>query len=125
MTGTVGVSLSRDSVPLNTKSTGQDTCCLGGVPVSRCPADGVGIYTRSHCIACCLLDSQDWRARNHDALLARRRAAYLTREGVHAATSRLLTAPSLFTRTDDSGRFLSTTATEITPNLNLAPPDAP
>ena len=37
MTGTVRVPLSRDSVPLRTKATGQDTCCLGGVPVSRCP----------------------------------------------------------------------------------------
>jgi len=98
--------------------------CHEPLPLAAFRLDSRG-YTRSHCIACCLLDSQDWRARNHDALLARRRAAYLTREGVHAATSRLLTAPSLFTRTDDSGRFLSTTATEITPNLNLAPPDAP
>lgn len=37
MTGTVRVPLSRDTVPLRTKATGQDTCCLGGVPVSRCP----------------------------------------------------------------------------------------
>ncbi len=30
-------------------------------------------YVRAHCIACCLIDSQDWRARHHAELLDRRR----------------------------------------------------
>lgn len=48
--------------------------CGESLPIDQFRLDSRG-FTRSHCIGCCLLDSQDWRARNHEALLARRRAA--------------------------------------------------
>lgn len=38
---TVGVSLSRDSVSLRTRTTRQDTRCLGGVSLSHCLTDEV------------------------------------------------------------------------------------
>jgi hypothetical protein len=48
--------------------------CELSLPLDSFRLDSRG-FTRSHCRACQLLDSQDWRARNHDALLARRRDA--------------------------------------------------
>lgn len=55
------------------------TCsrCHEPMPLDAFRLDARG-YRRSHCRACCLADTQDWRARNREALLARRRAAYIT-----------------------------------------------
>jgi hypothetical protein len=61
-------------------------------------------YVRAHCIACCLIDSQEWRARHHEALLARRRAAYAVGVGYHHGAATLgKTASAVLTRTDDIG----------------------
>jgi hypothetical protein len=59
-------------------------------------------YRRSHCNLCALAVTQEWRARNREALLARRRAAYPTRDGghPHRKTSRSTAAPSLSSRAD-------------------------
>ena len=73
--------------------------CTERLPLGAFRRDSRG-FVRSHCNLCALAVTQEWRARNREALLARRRAAYPTREGVHVATSPLRTAPSLFTRAD-------------------------
>lgn len=50
------------------------TCsrCHEPKPLAAFRLDAKG-YVRSHCIPCCLIDSQEWRARHHAELLARRR----------------------------------------------------
>ena len=69
------------------------TCsrCKESMPLDAFRRDSRG-YLRSWCRPCCLAGTAEWRGRNRDALLARRRAAYPTREGVHVATSPLRTA---------------------------------
>lgn len=49
--------------------------CQLSLPLSEFRKDRKG-YWRSHCKSCSLLATQDWRARHHDELLAKRRAAY-------------------------------------------------
>lgn len=51
--------------------------CTERLPLGAFRRDSRG-YVRSHCIPCSLADTQEWRARNREALLARRRAAYIT-----------------------------------------------
>ena len=55
------------------------TCsrCHEPKPVDAFRRDSRG-YVRSHCIPCSLAVTQEWRARHREALLARRRAAYIT-----------------------------------------------
>ncbi len=48
--------------------------CGEPLPLAAFRLDSRG-YVRSHCIPCCLLDSQEWRTRHHAELLARRRSA--------------------------------------------------
>ena len=90
------------------------TCsrCRTPKPLAAFRLDARG-YLRSHCRECSLAVTREWRARHREALLARRRAAYPTREGVHAATSRLLTALALCAYADDSAAFISPTATRL------------
>lgn len=55
--------------------------CEQALPLAEFRKDGRG-YWRSHCNSCSRLDSQEWRARHHDELLAKRRATYAdTRAG--------------------------------------------
>jgi hypothetical protein len=67
-------------------------------PLAGYRSDSRG-YRRSHCIACCLIDSQEWRARHHADLLARRRSA---RKAVGREEA-----------TDDSERDETTTVRQI------------
>jgi hypothetical protein len=52
--------------------------CRTPMPLDDVRRDAKG-YRRSHCRACALAVTQEWRARNREALLARRRATYATR----------------------------------------------
>jgi hypothetical protein len=56
------------------------TCsrCSEPRPLAEFRLDAKG-YRRSHCRACALDATRQWRARNREALLARRRATYATR----------------------------------------------
>jgi hypothetical protein len=107
-----GALVTPDTAPLHRCSR-----CGEAKPLGAFRRDSRG-YVRSHCIACCLIDSQEWRARHHEALLARRRAAYPTpRWGTpHAATSPLRTAPPLSARTAEFRRVGGPTATSLGPS---------
>jgi len=87
--------------------------CHEPKPVDAFRRDSRG-YLRSHCIPCCLIDSQEWRARHHAQLLDRRRAQRAAHGGGGTHTGDRTpgkTAPSLSTHSAEFRRVGRPTAT--------------